>query len=176
MVELGDISSPTRQHSLNTPLTNNLSPTDTAHPGSQFCPPRGLIAHKRTLLQIILTFLPRWLLTFCIAASIFGTLSYYASLDVMSQASKRGFNAIITGLSILQGLVLVASLNRMVGDMRWWVLSRRFRSRRKVERILRAESLLHLVALARKSKRPMIYMTVVFWSVVLLVSLMVLGG
>lgn len=134
-----------------------------------------MIARKRTLLQVALTFLPRWLLTVAIALSIYTVLAAYSGRTVMSQKAKRGFNAIITGLSIMQGLVIVGSLNAMVGDLRWWVLSRRFRSRTKVERILRADSILQLINLARKSKRPSIYLGVLFWLLIVIVRIVFSG-
>src|SRR5687767_7644386 len=161
--ELAERTPPTRESS-HDQHSDDVRPsiTDDSQPQPSQVP-RGMIARKRTKLQIALTFLPGWLLTLTIALSIYGVLAHYSSRTVMSQAEKRGFNAIITGLSIAQGLVIVASLNGMVGDLRWWILSRRYRSRTKVERILRANSMLQLVNLARKSKRPSIYLGVIIW-------------
>lgn len=140
-----------------------------AEPQTSSVSPRGLIAHKRKPFHIAALFMPRWLLTATFAASMYGVLKHYAAREVMSEHAKRGFNAVITGLSIALGLILVASLNGMVGDLRWWILSQRFRSRRKVESILRASSMTQLVHLSIKTRRPKIYIGVIVWLLVVLV-------
>lgn len=131
---------------------------------------QGLVATKRKPLQIAAGFLPRWLITFSIAASIYGVLMHYSNKAVMSKDAKRGFNTVITGLSIALGLILVTSLNGMLRDLRWWILSRSYRSRRKVESILRASSMTQLCFLALKSSKYTIHLAVAVWLLIVLVS------
>lgn len=93
---------------------------------------RGLRGTKRKFLQIYGKVLLRWLLSAIIAAAIGVVLWQYSNAPVESNARKRQFNAIITGLFIAIGLSVATALDEMVADMRWWILSRRYRSRRKV--------------------------------------------
>ena len=93
---------------------------------------RGLQAVKPSIKAIAVKMLLRWLITVCFALSITGVLIYYSRVPVLSRSMKREFNAVITGLSIGLGLAMVSCLDEMVKDLRWWVLSRRYRSRRKV--------------------------------------------
>ncbi|KAH6884471.1 hypothetical protein B0T10DRAFT_531209 [Thelonectria olida] len=109
----------------------------------------------------------RWLLTASIAASIAVVLRVYSHKPVMSQKTKRGFNTVITGLSICLSLAIASSLNGMTGDLRWWILSRRYRSRRKVELILQAERMTHLVSLAFRSRRVSIHVAAILWLLIL---------
>jgi hypothetical protein len=88
----------------------------------------------------------------------------------MSKTKKRQFNAIMTGLSIALGFSITSSLNAMVGNLRWWILSRRYRSRRKVELILQADSMTHLIKMAYKSHRPSIHVAVLLWVLVIIGS------
>lgn len=93
---------------------------------------RGLQAGKPSIKAIAGKMLLRWLITVCFALSIAGVLIYYSRVPVLSKSKKREFNAVITGLSIGLGLAMVSCLDEMVKDLRWWILSRRYRSRRKV--------------------------------------------
>ncbi|KAI5459147.1 hypothetical protein BGZ63DRAFT_390369 [Mariannaea sp. PMI_226] len=129
---------------------------------------QGLRATKRPLFKAVRGVLLRWLVTASVAASMAVVIRVYSSKPVMSQEEKRAFNAIITGLSIWLSLAIASSLNGMIGDMRWWILSRRYRSRRKVELILQAEKMTHLVKLAFRSRRLSIHMAALFWLLVLI--------
>lgn len=131
---------------------------------------RGLAARKQTPLQIAKGFLPRWILTLAIAWAMYGVLVHYSKYTVMSRNSKRRFNAVITALSLLLGLAIASSLDGMVSDLRWWILSRRFRSRRKVELILRAEGIPSLVQLAFGTRRPSIFISAILWLLFILVG------
>lgn len=130
---------------------------------------RGLAARKQTTLQIAKGFLPRWILTLAIAWAMYGVLVHYSKYSVMSRNSKRRFNAVITALSLLLGLAVASSLDGMVSDLRWWILSRRFRSRRKVELILRAEGIPSLIQLAFGTRRPSIFISAILWLLFILV-------
>ncbi|KAH7137755.1 hypothetical protein EDB81DRAFT_901335 [Dactylonectria macrodidyma] len=81
----------------------------------------------------------------------------------MSTTTKREFNALITGLSIALGLSIARGLNEMIGILRWWILSRRYRSLRKIELILQAESVWHVILLACQTRSFRIYASTLFW-------------
>ncbi|KAF7556118.1 hypothetical protein G7Z17_g1594 [Cylindrodendrum hubeiense] len=100
---------------------------------------RGLRATKRPLKKLAFAVLSGWFVTVVLSLSIFVVLYVYSNKPVMSKKVKRQFNAIITGLAIALGLAIASNLNGMVGDLRWWILSRRYRSRRKVELIMEAD-------------------------------------
>ena len=109
-------------------------------------------------------------MTVVLAGCICAVLISYNNFAVMSKAEKRQFNAIITGLSIALGFSISSSLNAMIGNLRWWILSRRYRSRRKVELILQADSMTHLIKMAYKSHRVSIHTAVLLWVFVIIGS------
>lgn len=106
---------------------HDVARADSAYPGFT-----GLRARKRPLKAIVVKVLFLWLTTSVIAGCIYAVLSVYSHKKVMSQAEKRIFNTVIVGLSITLGLSIAGSLDSMVGDLRWWILSRRYRSIHKV--------------------------------------------
>ncbi|KAI9167893.1 hypothetical protein HJFPF1_04034 [Paramyrothecium foliicola] len=130
----------------------------------------GLRAKKPSAKRIVLKVLLRWLLTVALALAIMGVILYYSSQRIMSRSMKREFNSIVTGLSIALALALVSSLDGMVSELRWWVLSRRRRSRRKVEMILKVDSIVHLIMLASRSRRYSIHAAVTSWMIIVLLS------
>ncbi|KAK1999104.1 hypothetical protein LX36DRAFT_680556 [Colletotrichum falcatum] len=105
----------------------------------------------------------RWAITMVIIASIYVVILVYSNKAVMDQTTKRQYNALITGLSIALGLAVASSLNHMVAELRWWILSRRYRSKRKVELILQADNLKHTIMLAARSKRWSIHLAALGW-------------
>ncbi|KAH7022298.1 hypothetical protein EDB80DRAFT_559228 [Ilyonectria destructans] len=132
-------------------------------PGSEVVGFRGLRAAKRPLRKLAFGVLSGWLVTVVLSVSIFVALYLYSNKPVMSKKERREFNAIITGLAIALGLAIASNLNGMVGDLRWWILSRRYRSRRKVELIMEADSMLHVITLAARSRRLSIHIAALLW-------------
>ncbi|KAK2053691.1 hypothetical protein LY76DRAFT_581353 [Colletotrichum caudatum] len=114
-------------------------------------------------MKVLMRVFSRWAITMVIIASIYVAILVYSSKAVMDQTTKRQYNALITGLSIALGLAVASSLNHMVAEMRWWILSRRYRSKRKVELILRADNLKHTIMLAARSKRWSIHLAALGW-------------
>lgn len=100
----------------------------------------GLRARKRPLRKIVIKVIFLWLTTSVIAGCIYVVLSVYSHKKVMSQGQKRIFNTIIVGLSIALGLSIAGSLDSMVADLRWWILSRRYRSIHKVYILAKKDS------------------------------------
>jgi hypothetical protein len=161
-----DPSTRTLQNPFNDPETRSLSRRPTIQAGQL----RGLGATRRTRWKNVARVFPRWFMTMVLAGCISAVLISYNNFAVMSKTEKRQFNAIITGLSIALGFSISSSLNAMVGNLRWWILSRRYRSRRKVELILQADSLTHLIKMAYKSHRVSIHTAVLLWVFVIIGS------
>ncbi|KAK0376646.1 hypothetical protein CLIM01_06006 [Colletotrichum limetticola] len=124
---------------------------------------RGLPASRQSKIKVLGKVLSRWAITMVIIISIYVVIWTYSNKSVMTQTTKRQYNALITGLSIALGLAVASSLNHMVAELRWWILSRRYRSKRKVELILQADNLKHTIALAARSKRWSIHLAAVGW-------------
>ncbi|KAF4783777.1 hypothetical protein HER10_EVM0000191 [Colletotrichum scovillei] len=113
---------------------------------------RGLPASRQSKMKVLGKVLSRWAITMVIIISIYVVIWTYSNKTVMTQTTKRQYNALITGLSIALGLAVASSLNHMVAELRWWILSRRYRSKRK-----------HTIALAARSKRWSIHLAAVGW-------------
>ncbi|OLN89330.1 hypothetical protein CCHL11_09004 [Colletotrichum chlorophyti] len=124
---------------------------------------KGLPATKRPLRSVLIPVISRWAITMAIILSIYTVIIVYSNRSVMDQSTKRMYNALITGLSIALGLAVASSLNHMVAELRWWILSRRYRSKRKVELILAADNLKHTIMLAVRSKRWSIHVAALGW-------------
>ncbi|KAF6820657.1 hypothetical protein CPLU01_12682 [Colletotrichum plurivorum] len=124
---------------------------------------RGLPSTKQTRWKVLGKVFSRWAITVAIIVSVYVVIWVYSTKPVMNQATKRQYNALITGLSIALGLAVASSLNHMVAELRWWILSRRYRSKRKVELILGADNLKHTIMLAARSKRWSIHLAALGW-------------
>ncbi|KAK7214352.1 hypothetical protein V2G26_002355 [Clonostachys chloroleuca] len=79
------------------------------------------------------------------------------------------WSAIITGLNIALGLSLASNLNKLAKDIRWWILSRRYRSRRKVEAILQVDNVLAVLRLALTTPRITVHAVATLWVTLLLI-------
>ncbi|KAK7942898.1 uncharacterized protein PG986_012011 [Apiospora aurea] len=131
---------------------------------------RGHGAEKPSTWKVVAKILPRWLMIVAVSFSFYGILYHYSRLPVFTKTDKRVFNGLSTGISIGLGVAVASSLDGMVGDLRWWILSRRFRSRHKVESILQADSMMSLLKLAYRTRRKSIHSAVFFWGLLILVS------
>ncbi|KAH8896473.1 hypothetical protein GQ53DRAFT_743621 [Thozetella sp. PMI_491] len=92
-------------------------------------------------------------MTVAVILAMYGVLIHYGQVSVMTTTSKRLFNTIMTGLSISLGLAVAMSIEKMCSEIQWWILTRRYRTRRKVELILRGGTLQHIVLLGIRSAR-----------------------
>ncbi|TDZ13412.1 hypothetical protein C8035_v004432 [Colletotrichum spinosum] len=126
---------------------------------------RGLPSTRQTRWKMLGKVLSRWAITMVIIVSVYVVIWVYSSKPVMNQTTKRQYNALITGLSIALGIAVASSLNHMIAELRWWILSRRYRSMAKVERILEADNLKHTIMLACRSKRWSIHLAALGWFV-----------
>ena len=96
---------------------------------------KGLQKHfspEKQLRKLLLDGLCRWAVTAVLILCLYITLFHYSAKEVMNQAKKLQFNALITGLSIGLGLSIASSLQEMALEIRWWILSRRKRSLHEV--------------------------------------------
>ncbi|KAF4991465.1 hypothetical protein FDECE_14035 [Fusarium decemcellulare] len=143
--------------------------TEKASPGytSRF---RGLPARRRSRPKLWLRVIAKWLGTTVILIIIYVILLSYSAYDVISQKQKRYFNALITGFLIALGLTTTSQLTGTVSDLRWWILSRRPRSRQKVRAILHATRMTQVLILAFKSSRLSIHLSVLVWVLLFLGS------
>ncbi|KAF5631116.1 uncharacterized protein FTJAE_7982 [Fusarium tjaetaba] len=101
-------------------------------------PPRtfqGLPARRRSKVKLWLGLIGKWFITVIFIIVVYGILIAYALYDVISEKQKKYFNALITGFLIALGLSTMSQLTHAVQDLRWWILSRRPRSRQKATQI-----------------------------------------
>ncbi|KAK2684692.1 hypothetical protein QWA68_016489, partial [Fusarium oxysporum] len=114
---------------------------------------RGLLATRTATWRYLVGVVLRWVITLLLSLAIWQVLWFYsANLVIMGDGAKREFNVWITGLTIALGLSLASSLDKLVKDLRWWILSRRYRSRRKVEIILQSENILAVLRMSLASR------------------------
>ncbi|TVY65017.1 hypothetical protein Focb16_v015431 [Fusarium oxysporum f. sp. cubense] len=132
---------------------------------------RGLQATRTATWRYLVGVVSRWVVTLLLSLAIWQVLWFYSvTLVIMGDDTKREFNVWITGLTIALGLSLASSLDKLAKDLRWWILSRRYRSRRKVEVILQSDNILAVLRMALASRRWTIHATAISWLLVLMAS------
>ncbi|KAH6695385.1 hypothetical protein F5X68DRAFT_266834 [Plectosphaerella plurivora] len=137
-------------------------------PGSyQF---RGSPGRRRSKKAFAYAMLTQWFFILLFIGAMYAVLGSYTRETVLSRSDKRIFNTLVTGVAIALALMTISYMNGLVIELRWWMLSRRYRSRRKVESILHAHSLRRAIALAFTSKRVSIHFYAVGWILLLLAS------
>jgi hypothetical protein len=90
---------------------------------------------RKQLRKLLLDGLVRWVVTALVILCLYLTLWHYSAKEVMSQAKRLQFNALVTGLSIALGLSIASGLKEMALEIRWWILSRKKRSLYEVGQI-----------------------------------------
>jgi len=94
---------------------------------------RGLQTSRTATWKYLISIFSRWLVTLLLCLAIWKVLRFYSDeMVIMAKPATRDFNVWITGLIIALGLAFANSLDKLARDIRWWILSRRHRSRRKV--------------------------------------------
>ncbi|CEI60309.1 hypothetical protein FVEN_g6470 [Fusarium venenatum] len=124
---------------------------------------QGLPARRRSKVKLWLGLTGKWCITIIFIIVVYIILIAYALHDVMSEIQKKYFNALITGFLIALGLSTMSQLTHAVQDLRWWILSKRPRSRQKVKAILQVHSMSQVLVLAFKSSRWTIHVGVATW-------------
>ncbi|KAF5262205.1 hypothetical protein FOXYS1_7081 [Fusarium oxysporum] len=132
---------------------------------------RGLQVSRTATWKYLISVFLRWLVTLLLSLAIWKVLWFYSDeMIIMAKPATRDFNVWITGLTIALGLALANSLDKLAKDTRWWILSRRHRSRRKVEAILEAENMVTVLRMAFTSRRVTIHITALSWFLVFMAS------
>ncbi|WXC58532.1 hypothetical protein SNK03_004433 [Fusarium graminearum] len=154
------------QHDIHLQYQNQPLHTPSPSPlPSQFPPRRfqGLPARRRSKVKLWLGLIGKWFVTIIFIVVVYIILVAYALYDVISEIQKKYFNALITGFLIALGLTTMSQLTHSVQDLRWWILSKRPRSRQKVKAILQVHSMSQVLVLAFKSSRWTIHVGVATW-------------
>lgn len=155
------------QEQPHTPATIFEKASSRSRPQHRF---RGAPGRKQKFRKTLFPLLLRWSIILVLVAAMYAVLFIYTGREVMSRGDKRIFNALITGISIFLALMTISFLNGIVIELRWWMLSRRHRSRRKVQSILHAHSLRQAVTLAYSSRRISMHIFALSWVLLLVVS------
>ncbi|KAL2760210.1 hypothetical protein ACRALDRAFT_1059914 [Sodiomyces alcalophilus JCM 7366] len=140
---------------------------DTGTAGHQF---QGLAATRKSRKTAYLKLLAQWATSLVFVIAVYAVLVGYSNKSVVTKTQKRQFNAVITGLLIALGLSTASLLTDVAMDLRWWILSRRPRSRRKVEDILQAHSVRRVIMLSARSSRASIHIVVASWVILIIAS------
>ncbi|KAF6832189.1 hypothetical protein CPLU01_06288 [Colletotrichum plurivorum] len=140
---------------------------------------RGLKARRRSRWRIYLSILTGWTITLAIVLIMFTNLYFYSEMmEILSHETKRQVNTIVMALSLALSVTVLKGLNDFVATVRWWILSRRHHSLRKVDLILQAESVSRVILLAVKTRRLTVHLAACLWIILILmvqVALALLG-
>lgn len=132
---------------------------------------RGGLAPRRHWLAAVLRSFSGFLMTALIALALFGVLYFYSEiLLIMTSATKKEFNALVTGLSIALGLSVTLGFSSMISTLRWWILGRKHHSLPKIDLIIQMDSIVQLVSLGCKTRSIGTHLTILIWVVVITVG------
>ncbi|KAJ4081286.1 hypothetical protein NW760_012643 [Fusarium oxysporum] len=132
---------------------------------------RGIQVSRTATWKYLISAFLRCLVTLLLSLAIWKVLWFHSDeMMIVAKPPTRDFNVWITGLNIALGLAFANSLDKLAKDTRWWTLSRRHRSRRKVEAILEAEKIVAVLRMAFTSRRVTIHITALSWFLVLVAS------
>ncbi|KAF6807436.1 hypothetical protein CSOJ01_08165 [Colletotrichum sojae] len=140
---------------------------------------RGLKSRRESRWRIYLGILADWTLTLAIVLIMIGCLYFYSEMmEILSTETKRQVNTIVMALSLALSVSVLKGLNDFVATVRWWILSRRHHSLRKVDLILQAESVSRVLLLAVRTRRLTVHLAACLWIILILmvqVALALLG-
>lgn len=83
---------------------------------------------RKRFWNILLKSLLRWLITLILCIAYYIALRVWNQKGTVTEASKRVFNAITTGISIALGINIASSLKDMALNARWPILHARKRN------------------------------------------------
>lgn len=95
-----------------------------------------------------------WINTLVLCVAYFGILYAYAQKNTIDVPQRREFNAITTGISLLLGVNLAASLRSYAKLMRWRMLAMCYRPLETFDLVMGCDSLLSVFNLVRKARNP----------------------
>ncbi|KAM5523982.1 hypothetical protein FOXYSP1_00025 [Fusarium oxysporum f. sp. phaseoli] len=112
---------------------------------------RGIQVSRTATWKYLISVFLRCLVTLLLSLAIWKVLWFHSDeMMIVAKPATRDFN--------------------LAKDTRWWTLSRRHRSRRKVEAILEAENIVAVLRMAFTSRRVTIHITALSWFLVLVAS------
>jgi hypothetical protein len=83
-------------------------------------------------VKIWMNLLGRWLTTVVFIIAVYAIIIGYERYEVISTRQKRQFNALVTGFLIALALITMSHIINIAVGVKWLILSRGFRSQRKV--------------------------------------------
>jgi hypothetical protein len=83
-------------------------------------------------VKIWMNLLGRWLTTVVFIIAVYAIIIGYERYEVISTRQKQQFNALITGFLIALALITMSHIINIAVGVKWLILSRGFRSQRKV--------------------------------------------
>ena len=97
--------------------------------------------YRRQRIRLFVNSSFQLLVTIALCAALAGALYGFSTVVTgLSQPQKKGFNALITGLSIVLGLNLASSLKGYAQMMRWRFLASGYRTLQDFELVMQCES------------------------------------
>ena len=97
--------------------------------------------HRRQRRRLFVNSSFQFIITLILCAALAGALYGFSTyITGMTDPIKKGFNALITGLSILLGLNLASSLKSYAQMMRWRFLASEYRTLQDFELVMQCES------------------------------------
>lgn len=105
----------------------------------------------------------RWLITALLCVAYAGVTIIWVNKGAVSEASKKLYNTITTGISIAMGLNVASAFKDLALNMRWPILHARKRNLVEADLILYADSLSKLFMLCFKTKRLTVILGCLAW-------------
>lgn len=152
-------------------LHDPMNKIDTFYTANTFVPYKD---HSgKQLRHILIGSSFRWLITAGLCGGYVLATRLWQQQGAQSEARKKVYNALTTGISIALGLNIASAFRDMALNMRWPILSGRKRNLVELDLILNADSLTKLVKLMYVARRPLVVFVCIFW---LLVNLLAQAG
>ncbi|KAK0102798.1 hypothetical protein ONS95_006395 [Cadophora gregata] len=149
-------------------LHDPMNKIDTFYTANTFVPYKD---HSgKQLRHILLGSSFRWLITAGLCGGYILATRLWQQQGAQSEARKKVYNALTTGISIALGLNIASAFRDMALNMRWPILSGRKRNLVELDLILNADSLTKLVKLMLVARRPLVVFVCIFWLLVNLIS------
>ncbi|KAL5328105.1 hypothetical protein ACEPPN_005813 [Leptodophora sp. 'Broadleaf-Isolate-01'] len=152
-------------------LHDPINKIDTFYTANTFIPYKDNSGKQLRHILIVSSF--RWLITAGLCGGYVFATRMWQNQGAQSEARKKVYNALTTGISIALGLNIASAFRDMALNMRWPILSGRKRNLVELDLILNADSLTKLVKLMYVARRPLVVFGCIFW---LLANLLAQAG
>ncbi|KAH7327516.1 hypothetical protein BKA65DRAFT_68441 [Rhexocercosporidium sp. MPI-PUGE-AT-0058] len=164
-------SNNTSQPEMHSFLHDPMNKIDTFYTANTFVPYKD--NSGKQLRHILIGSSFRWLITAGLCGGYVFVTRMWQNQGAQTEARKKVYNALTTGISIALGLNIASAFRDMALNMRWPILSGRKRNLVELDLILNADSLTKLVKLMYVARRPLVVFGCIFW---LLVNLLAQAG